>query len=57
MGAFVVLLSSPVPMVRGFGLLLVVGVALAFVCALGVGSAALVLVGQRPGGPGKRLDL
>jgi hydrophobe/amphiphile efflux-3 (HAE3) family protein len=47
MGAFVVLLSSPVPMVKGFGLLLVVGVALAFLCALCVGSAALVLVGQR----------
>jgi len=58
MGAFLVLLSSPVPMVRGFGVLLVVGVAIAFVCALGVGSAALALalVGERAragfGGPG-----
>jgi uncharacterized protein len=43
MGAFVVLLGSPVPMVRGFGVLLVVGVAIAFVCALAVGAAALVL--------------
>ena len=48
--ATLVLLSSPVPMVRGFGMLLAVGVAIAFVCALTVGSAALVVVG--PGGPG-----
>ncbi len=47
MGAFLVLLSSPVPMVRGFGVLLVVGVAIAFVCALAVGSAALVLAARR----------
>ena len=38
-----VLLLSPVPMVRGFGLLLVVGVVVAFLCALTAGSAALVL--------------
>jgi uncharacterized protein len=48
MGAFAVVLSSPVPMVRGFGILLVVGVAIALFCALLVGSAALVLVGRRP---------
>jgi predicted RND superfamily exporter protein len=47
MGAFVVLLSSPVPMVRGFGVLLVVGIAIAFLCAFSVGTAVLVLVGQR----------
>jgi hydrophobe/amphiphile efflux-3 (HAE3) family protein len=47
MGAFLVLLSSPVPMVRGFGVLLVVGVAIAFVCALAVGSAVLVLAARR----------
>jgi len=41
---FVVLLLSPVPMVQGFGLLLVVGIGIAFVCALTAGSAALVLV-------------
>ncbi len=35
---------SPVPMVRGFGVLLVVGLAVAFACALVVGSAALVLL-------------
>ena len=40
---FLVLLLSPVPMVRGFGLLLVVGVAVALACALTAGSAALVL--------------
>jgi hypothetical protein len=47
MGAFVVLLSSPVPMVRGFGVLLVVGVAIAFLCALTLGTAVLTLVGRR----------
>jgi len=48
MGAFVVLLSSPVPTVRGFGLLLVVGVAIAFVCALSLGAAVLALAARRP---------
>jgi hydrophobe/amphiphile efflux-3 (HAE3) family protein len=38
---FLVLLLSPIPMVRGFGLLLVVGIAIAFVTALTAGSAAL----------------
>jgi uncharacterized protein len=47
MGAFVVLLSSPVPMVKGFGVLLIVGVALAFICALTLGTAVLTLVGRR----------
>jgi hydrophobe/amphiphile efflux-3 (HAE3) family protein len=42
-GGLLVLMLSPVPMVRGFGLLLVLGVALAFVCALTAGSAVLVL--------------
>ena len=40
---FLVLLLSPVPMVQGFGLLLVAGIAVAFFCALTAGSAALVL--------------
>jgi len=44
-----VLLLSPVPMVRGFGLLLAAGIAIAFVSALTAGSAALVLVGAAPG--------
>jgi uncharacterized protein len=38
---FLALLLSPIPMVRGFGLLLVVGVALAFVLALTAGLATL----------------
>jgi hydrophobe/amphiphile efflux-3 (HAE3) family protein len=40
---FLVLLLSPVPMVQGFGLLLVAGIAIALACALSAGSAALVL--------------
>ncbi len=40
---FLVLLLSPVPMVRGFGVLLVIGIAIALVCALTAGSAALAL--------------
>jgi hydrophobe/amphiphile efflux-3 (HAE3) family protein len=44
-----VLLLSPVPMVRGFGVLLVVGIAIALLCALTAGSAALVLA-DRDGG-------
>jgi uncharacterized protein len=46
---FLVLLLSPVPMVRGFGVLLVVGIALACACALTAGSAALAL-SDRDGG-------
>jgi hydrophobe/amphiphile efflux-3 (HAE3) family protein len=38
---FLVLLLSPIPMVKGFGILLVLGIALAFVTALTAGSAAL----------------
>jgi predicted RND superfamily exporter protein len=45
-GSLLVLLLSPVPMVRGFGLLLVVGLALAFACALTAGSAAMALSGR-----------
>jgi uncharacterized protein len=51
-GGLLVLMLSPVPMVRGFGLLLVLGVALAFVCALTAGSAALVLARPTPKGAG-----
>jgi hydrophobe/amphiphile efflux-3 (HAE3) family protein len=50
---FLVLLSSPVPMVRGFGALLVVGVVVALVCALLAGFAALARFGEprpRPAG-------
>jgi hydrophobe/amphiphile efflux-3 (HAE3) family protein len=39
---FLVLLLSPVPMVRGFGALLVLGIVLALLCALCAGFAALV---------------
>jgi hydrophobe/amphiphile efflux-3 (HAE3) family protein len=42
---FLVLLLSPVPLVRGFGALLVVGIALALVCAFCAGFAALVRFG------------
>jgi predicted RND superfamily exporter protein len=46
---FLVLLLSPVPMVQGFGLVLVAGIAVALVCAVTAGSAALVLT-DRDGG-------
>ncbi|MBA2506832.1 MAG: MMPL family transporter, partial [Thermoleophilaceae bacterium] len=45
---FLVLLLSPVPMVRGFGVLLVVGIAIAFLCAITAGFAALVYAERRP---------
>jgi hypothetical protein len=41
--AMLVLLLSPVPMVRGFGVLLVAGVAIALLCALSAGAAAMAL--------------
>ncbi len=40
---FLALLLSPVPMVRGFGELLIVGIAIALACALSAGTAAMVL--------------
>ena len=46
-------IGSPVPMVRDFGALLVVGVLLALGCALTAGSAALLLAG-RPRGASRR---
>ena len=49
---FLVLLLSPIPMVRGFGLLLVVGVAIAFPLAFICGFAALSLRGTKVGGRG-----
>ncbi len=48
---FLVLLLSPVPMVRGFAVLLVLGIAVALLCALTGGSAALVLADRRRGRP------
>jgi predicted RND superfamily exporter protein len=47
--AMLVLVLSPVPMVRGFGLLLVCGVVVAFLCALTAGAAALTLAGRGRG--------
>jgi hydrophobe/amphiphile efflux-3 (HAE3) family protein len=44
---FLVLLLSPVPMVRGFGALLVIGVGVALVVALTAGTAVLVLASRR----------
>jgi hydrophobe/amphiphile efflux-3 (HAE3) family protein len=41
---FLVLLLSPVPMVRGFGLLLVGGIAIALLCALTLGTAVQALL-------------
>src|SRR5579884_2443212 len=45
---FLVLQLSPVPMVRGFGVLLVLGIAVALTCSLTAGAAAIVL--GEPGG-------
>src|SRR5207253_856517 len=42
--AMLALLLSPVPMVRGFGVLLIIGVALALLCAVTVGAAAWAVV-------------
>ena len=50
---FLALLLSPVPMVRGFGLLLIVGIAVALLCALTAGTAAIVLR-SRPARPAVR---
>ena len=44
---FLVLLLSPVPMVRGFGLLLVAGILFAFCLAMTAGTAALVALARR----------
>jgi uncharacterized protein len=54
---FLVLLLSPVPMVRGFGALLVLGIVLALACALCAGFAALTRFRPReaPAGGGGRL--
>jgi hydrophobe/amphiphile efflux-3 (HAE3) family protein len=55
MAGFLALLLSPAPMVRSFGLLLVVGVAIAFGLALTVGFAALSLRSAEPAERGPRL--
>jgi uncharacterized protein len=51
---FLVLLLSPVPMVRSFGALLVVGIGLALLCALCAGFAALARFGGGPREPSVR---
>lgn len=52
--AMLVLMLSPVPMVGGFGVLLAIGIAIAFACALTAGSALLVLAGPAADGRGGR---
>ncbi len=47
---FLVLLLSPVPMVRGFAVVLVAGIAIALLVTLTAGAAALVLAGSDLGG-------
>ena len=49
-GAMVGLLLSSVPLVQGFGVLLIAGIAIAFTCALTAGSAAIVLRAGHRGG-------
>jgi uncharacterized protein len=55
-GALLVMMLSPVPTVRGFALLLVVGIAIALLCALTAGSAALAVRGGQgaPAAAGRR---
>jgi hydrophobe/amphiphile efflux-3 (HAE3) family protein len=52
---FLVLLLSPVPMVRAFGLLLVLGIAIAYVIALTAGFSTLVVAREGRGRPGVRV--
>ncbi len=51
---FAALTLSPVPMVRGFGILLVAGIAIAFATALFAGTAALVLAERAAAPPALR---
>ncbi len=53
--AILVLLLSPVPMVRGFSVLLVVGLGLALLCTLTAGAAALALTTARGEAAGLRV--
>lgn len=50
--AMLVLELSPVPTVRSFATLLVIGLAIALLCAVTVGSAAIVLLARRGGAAG-----
>jgi hydrophobe/amphiphile efflux-3 (HAE3) family protein len=56
-GGFLVLVLSPIPMVRGFALLLVLGIAIAFALALTVGLAALSLLSPAAQGQPARVRL
>ena len=47
---FLVVVLSPVPMVRSFGVLLVLGMVVGFACALSAGFAAMVLCADRRSG-------
>ncbi|MGA2165042.1 MAG: MMPL family transporter, partial [Solirubrobacteraceae bacterium] len=53
--ALLVMMLSPVPTVRGFAVLLVVGIGIALLCALTAGSAVLALTGRAvpAGGPAR----
>jgi predicted RND superfamily exporter protein len=57
MAGFLALLLSPTPMVRSFGLLLVVGVAIAFVLALTAGFAALSLRSTKGDGGSREMGV
>jgi hypothetical protein len=52
---FLVLLLSPVPMVRGFGILLVIGIVIALALTLTAGSAAMALADREGGLAGASL--
>jgi hydrophobe/amphiphile efflux-3 (HAE3) family protein len=47
LAGLIILLLSPVPMVRGFGALLMIGVAIGLILALTAGTAALTLAARR----------
>jgi hydrophobe/amphiphile efflux-3 (HAE3) family protein len=49
---FLALQLSPIPMVRGFGWILIAGIAIAFILALTTGLATLTLLGRVAGGTG-----
>jgi predicted RND superfamily exporter protein len=51
---FLALQLSPIPMVRGFGWLLIAGIAIAFFLALTFGFSALTLLGRRSLSAGRR---
>jgi hydrophobe/amphiphile efflux-3 (HAE3) family protein len=50
---FLVLQLSPVPMVRGFGVLLVVGIVVALLCTVAAAAAAIILRDRQVAGSGR----